>query len=623
MRWVDADKPTGLVMETPSFPSAQDRSRDKTENRRTPTVGDGEKQAPRVSQESTVPAPPSDSDPTGSLSPLPAGMRFFGEYELLGEIARGGMGIIYKARHRTLGRVVALKTIKNDILRRDEEFRRFAREMKAVAKLRHANIVPIYDVGCHEGRPYFTMPFLAEGSLSSHRQRLRREPGKAVAIMEKVARAIHHAHEQQILHRDLKPSNVLMDKGDEPIVSDFGLAKLTSSELEETTQSGTVLGTPSYMAPEQARGRLREVGRGTDIWALGVMLYELLSGQRPFVGESNDEVRYKIVEESPPTPRTVRPEIPRALERIILKCLEKQPEQRYASAEALADDLAIYLKESTSPEKTHRGWLRLIGEVGGRARWGIAAGLLVLVAVFALVFKLQSPATPTTVSPPPPPATLVLLKELGPPREGRWVFGKPGARIKNGDVDEPFALSANTSAILELMAEPPWLTYRFEAEIRQETGQQLLSGIYIGHTLEGSENGLLHFLIPIWFADQGELFGRCECSLARYGDPGDDQELQAHAFGSLDSFQPALLAKGKEMPWRQLAFEVTPQEIRAFLNNKLIATVTERDFQGSLGILQKASNSSVPKIAFPPRGGIGLYLRGGEASFRNAILTPR
>jgi serine/threonine-protein kinase len=550
-------------------------------------------------------------------------MRFFGEYELLGEIARGGMGIIYKARHRTLGRVVALKTIKNDLLRRDEEFRRFDREMKAVAKLRHTNIVPIYDVGCHEGRPYFTMPFLAEGSLSSHRQRLRREPRKAVAVMEKVARAVHHAHEQQILHRDLKPSNVLMDQGDEPIVSDFGLAKLTSSELEETTQSGTVLGTPSYMAPEQARGRLREIGRGTDIWALGVMLYELLSGQRPFIGESNDEVRYKIVEEQPPTPRTVCPEIPRALERIIMKCLEKQPEQRYASAEALADDLTIYLKESASPEKSHRGWLRLIGEVGERARWGIAAGLLVLVAVFALVFKLQSPATPTTISPSPPPGTLVLLKELGHPREGHWIFGKPGARIKTGGEDEPFVLSAGSSAILELMAEPPWPSYRFEVENRQEAGQQLLSGIYIGRTDSGSENGILQFLIPIWFADQGELFGPCECSLARYGDPADDQELQAHAFGSLESFQPAILAKAKVMPWRRLAFEVTPQEIRAFLDNKPIATITDGDVQGALRILQNPSKEPVPKIAFPPRGGLGLYLRGGEASFRNATLTPR
>src|SRR5437660_2291831 len=208
-----------------------------------------------------------------------------GDYEILDEIGRGGMGVIYLARQRYPNRTVAVKRVLDYHADSRETLRRFRREADAAASLDHPNVLPIYEVSkSKDGLPFFSMKFATGGSLQHAASSLRNEPRKSVELMAKVARAVEYAHGQGILHRDLKPANILLDERGEPLVSDFGLAKLVDTELE-LTQPGVLLGTPLYMSPEQVTGLSARIGPGTDVWALGVIFYELLTGRRPFVGE--------------------------------------------------------------------------------------------------------------------------------------------------------------------------------------------------------------------------------------------------------------------------------------------------------------------------------------------------
>jgi serine/threonine-protein kinase len=271
----------------------------------------------------------------------PAG-KTFGRYERLEEMPRSGMGVVYKARDPVLKIDVALKTMQAAPgEERPELAERFDREAQALALLDHPHIVRIYDTGRHGGQAYFTMGFMTGGSLDRRLDRFR-DPRAAAALVEKVARAMHYVHERGILHRDLKPGNILLDERGEPRVTDFGLAKFRDSELE-LTRPGAVLGTLPYMAPEQASGQLDRIGPATDIWALGVILYELLTGRRPFEGKMREAVASLICTAEPPKPRGLRPGLDRALETVALKCLEKRPEDRYRSAGELADDLGLWL----------------------------------------------------------------------------------------------------------------------------------------------------------------------------------------------------------------------------------------------------------------------------------------
>jgi len=316
-------------------------------------------------------SPPSQSQPQAEKPESVTAPRFFGDYELLEKLAHGGMGVVYKVRQVSLHRIVALKMILPGHLASEEAVRRFHIEAKAAAGLDHPNIVSIYGAGQHEGQHYFTMQFVEGRNLSQHRA-LRPEglpPREVARLMVAVARAVHHAHQRGILHRDLKPANILVDAHGLPRVTDFGLAKQIKG-AEELTLSGTMLGTPNYMSPEQAAGAGRPLTTATDIYSLGAVLYFLLSGRAPFEGATPIEVLRKVVEEEPlppgkakktRSPRLEKPDrqqaaspshpsrlpsmhaVDRDLETICLKCLEKDPSRRYASADALADDLERWL----------------------------------------------------------------------------------------------------------------------------------------------------------------------------------------------------------------------------------------------------------------------------------------
>lgn len=276
------------------------------------------------------------------VTPTSPPEKTFGDYELLSEIARGGMGVVYRARQTGLNRIVALKMILAGRLANAEDVQRFRTEAEAAARLSHPNIVNIYDIGEINGQHFFSMELIEGASLS---QRLTQGPmaGRAAArCVLKIARAVQYAHAQGILHRDLKPSNILMDASDEPHITDFGLAKRLGGDSGQT-RTGAVLGTPSYMAPEQAQGRIRDLGPPCDVYGLGALLYELLTGRPPFRAETPLDTLMQVIHNAPAPPRLLNPNVDPDLETICLKCLEKDRAHRYQTAAALADDLQRHL----------------------------------------------------------------------------------------------------------------------------------------------------------------------------------------------------------------------------------------------------------------------------------------
>jgi hypothetical protein len=331
------------------------------------TVGrpDSEPAVPSVDEEATV-APGIDATVdlgTSELPTEPPHVRYVGDYELIREIARGGMGVVFQARQISLNRPVALKMILASELADEVDVKRFYAGAEAAASLDHPNIVPIYEVGQHEGQHYFSMGLVEGRSLAQQLADGPLPPDQAAALMAEVARAIEHAHSRGVIHRDLKPGNILLDLDGRPHITDFGLAKKLESG-SELTASGQVMGTPSYMSPEQARGDRAEVGTAADVYAMGATLYALLTGRPPFQSATAMETLLQVVGEKPVPPRRLNAAIPRDLETICLKCLEKAPQKRYASARALARDLERYL----SGQPIHA---RPVGKLEAAAKWCI------------------------------------------------------------------------------------------------------------------------------------------------------------------------------------------------------------------------------------------------------------
>jgi serine/threonine-protein kinase len=301
-----------------------------------------------------VPADSANEPPTAVLRPeaakpapaaptvtLPRGLGTFGKYHLEQELGRGGMGVVYRARQVDLDRPVALKMVLSSQLSSPDALERFKNEARAAAGLTHPHIVAVYEAGEHDGQPFFAMQYIEGASLGERARLQRLTPEEAARIVCAVAEAVHHLHCNGILHRDLKPSNILLDATGHPYVTDFGLAKLLGGSHHTTT--GAIVGTPSYMSPEQAAGR-KDLGPASDVYSLGAILYELLTGQPPLREDNPLDTLVQVLENEPIPPRRLRPEIPAELELICLRCLEKAPEERFASAQELAATLDGYLK---------------------------------------------------------------------------------------------------------------------------------------------------------------------------------------------------------------------------------------------------------------------------------------
>jgi hypothetical protein len=554
------------------------------------------------------------ADPASTQAPLtvpdevePGGEFPLGRHELFEELGHGGMGVVYRARDVALGRFVALKMIRSGALE-GPEVSRFHREAQAAARLRHQHIVPIYAIGLYEGRPCYTMPLVA-GSLAASLGRFQQDLRGAVELLEKVARAVHAAHQAGVVHRDLKPANILLDEQGEPLVADFGLAKIIDGD-GPSTLSGQRVGTPAYMAPEQAACRADQISPAGDVWSLGVILYELVVGRRPFEGPRLVE---DIFNADPPAPRARRPNLPRGLEAVILKCLEKEPARRYASAAELADDLARWRLGGRVRAQPPRRVLRRLAQ-------GLAVGLLALA-----VFAAFTPRPDDRVPPAPDPSAelaagrpVTLIGAKGPPAQMRWVAAK-GAVGESPDDDGTFTFGSFDLALLELLPVAPPAGYRLTAEVQhvdKANGSRV--GVFFLHNLLSSPEGPEYLHGEFTFNEDPDPKKRRIGFQLRRQRPAGPAAQFPRTSGPLD--KPLREAPPKD-PWRRLVVEVRPDRLRALLDKEAIQDLSA----DLLGKYQKPLFDFRPAPAsFPPypQGGLGLLVFRGAASFRNVRVEP-
>src|SRR5205823_2232391 len=405
------------------------------------------------------------ADDTGRPSPM---LMDFGDYELLEQIGRGGQGVVFRALQKSLNRTVALKVINLGQWASRAHLRRFRLEAEAAAKLEHPGIVPIHEVGERDGSCYFSMKFVEGGQLDEVVRREAMPIRRAVEFIAKVARIVHYAHEHGILHRDIKPGNILLDAKGEPHLTDFGLARLVESE-STVTRTMEVLGTPSYMAPEQAAGNNAAISGVTDVYGLGAVLYQLLTGQPPFAGGTTYETIKLLLDTEPRQPRFLNPKIDRDLSTICLKCLEKDPKRRYSSALALTEDLERWLKhEPIAARRT--GLITRSGKWVRRNPTSalLAASVVALVAVVGWnVWKSELIRRPVTNG-----IAVLPFENLSEQKEdGAFVDG----------VQDDVLTKLAKIADLKVISRTSVMDYRGKRNLRQ-----IGNDLRVSHVLEGS-----------------------------------------------------------------------------------------------------------------------------------------
>src|SRR5881296_933636 len=392
----------------------------------------------------------------------------FGDYELLEQIGRGGQGVVFRARQKSLNRIVALKVIGLGHWATEAHLKRFRLEAEAAARLEHPGIVPIHEVGERDGSCYFSMKFVEGGQLDEVIRRTPMSIRQAAELIAKVSRTVHYAHEHGILHRDIKPGNILLDANGEPHLTDFGLARLVESE-SSVTQTLEVLGTPSYMAPEQAVGNNAAISSLTDVYGLGAVLYQLLTGQPPFAGGTTYETIKLLLDTEPRPPRLLNPKIDRDLSTICLKCLEKDPKRRYPSALALAEDLECWLKHE--PIQARRTGLFARGKKWVQRNPSSALLVACLVALAAaagwIVWKSEFIRQPVTTG-----IAVLPFENLSEQKEtGAFVDG----------VQDDILTKLAKIADLKVISRTSVMEYRGKRNMRQ-IGDELR----VSHVLEGS-----------------------------------------------------------------------------------------------------------------------------------------
>jgi hypothetical protein len=451
------------------------------------------------------------SPPSPTLSAPPAAPAALPGYEILGELGRGGMGVVYKAQDTRLKRLVAIKQMLVGGDASPALLARFQAEAEAIARLQHPHIVQVHQAGEHDGQPFFVLEYVPGGSLDRQVGGQPQPVREAVKLVLLLARAVHAAHQAGVVHRDLKPANVLLaPPADEPglntrwgcpKVSDFGLARLRDDAPERGSVTGMVIGTPNYMAPEQAEGRLQEIGPATDVWALGVILYQLLTGRRPFQGDSVQGTLHQVCTAEPKSLRRLRPEVDGAVAAVVEHCLRKRPQERYPSAAALADDLKRWL-DGQVPQRRRRRVLPWLAAA--------AVMLAVLTAAGVVVQRGRLASVPATAAAHGPFKGWIdiLVSEPHNPRRQHLRLHEPGARpLRVGDevrvevgLDRPgFAYIVWIDARGRAIPIYPWQDGDWQrGPAREERVQQLVlpqdGGIY---PIEPSPEGLETLLLLV------------------------------------------------------------------------------------------------------------------------------
>jgi serine/threonine-protein kinase len=597
--------------------------------------------------------------PTAPVTPQrqrPAKLPTVPGYEVLSKLGEGGMGVVYKVRNLAMGRVEALKMVRAPLVPTPQVSQRFQKEIHATAQLEHPSIVRIYAAGDHEGQPYYTMEFVPGGSLARQLDRFHNDPRATASLLARVARAVHYLHTRNIIHRDLKPGNILL-KDDEPLVSDFGLARFFDEEFEASgsasaatgphlTHTGDLMGTLVYMSPEQAAGQTGKLTAASDVWALGVMLYELLTGRRPFMDSTLEVVRQHIQTAEPARPRTVRPRLNPDLEAICLRCLEKDASRRYHSAAELADELDRWLRgEPILPERWPRRLWRTTRRHPTLAT--AAALLLVFVLVLAAVTWAVLHADPNkgAVKHPEPNKgedlalekrgkilaalqagrTVELIPATGPPTWFDWARKNPLDNAAN-DADDPFAVHAEDLALVELVPRCP-RRFRLRVQVHHDSGDLFSEvGIYFAHSKQTTAKGPpVHSFCALAFNDIVPVPGK-DVSMVRASIylilPTDANRSGIHTGRLADStFKPAGFAAVPA--WRTLEVVMSPSRLTMTWDGLPLKEVPRAAFDRMAGFVLRKSRGRLEKDPrFQPDEALGLFVHQGTAYFRSCTLEP-
>ena len=582
----------------------------------------------------TVTAPGTAELPTWSagtarpLPPTPPPPDLPG-YTDLTPVGIGGMGAVYRAVQRGTDRVVAVKFV-HPVWAADRGLlKRFENEAKALARVKHTGVVQVFEVGSDGGPPYFSMEYVPGGTLTKLIRAGPVAPRDAATIMAAVAGAVASAHAEGLLHRDIKPGNVLLAADGTPKVTDFGLAKFTA-EADGQTVTGAVLGTPSYMAPEQAAGRTADVRERTDVYGIGATLYELLTGRPPFKGPDHAATIVMVLTDEVTAPRAVRPDVPAELEAVCLKCLEKAPAKRYPSAQAVADELGRWLVGKPTEVRPLTRWGK-VRRWAGRNRVLLAVAALAALAgaaAFVLDPKRQIGWTLALGR----PATLV--GEKGLPRYHRWELDEV-ALIQPPDAEGAPGFQTQTLSLLELAPDTGSTRYRVSAEIRHLGGREGDSavGVYLGPSSAVAPDGTR---VARWYGFQFTEYPRPEVS--RPGLVGYDwvtlrlphaAEPWPTNLGPVYLFPPA---KFDPTPWRRIVLDVSPDRIDVYWRQPdgTLAEAVPRPadrVEKADGITRAQfapprDTRGLPVPAWSPRGPVGVYARNAYVAFRNVTIDP-
>jgi serine/threonine-protein kinase len=584
------------------------------------------------------------------LSSAPVRLGRFNDYELLETIAEGGMGVVYKARDMRLDRVVALKTLRKGELARQEDLLRFQRESKAQAKLNHPYILPVLDVGTCEGLLYFTMPYVAGGCLAARRKEFTADHHRTAELVAKVAEAVEHAHQHGILHRDLKPGNILLDEQGNPLLVDFGLAKAQDASLA-LTRHDQIVGTPAYMAPEQiCQGPDNLLTPQTDVWSLGVLLFELATGELPFNASHAEDVIRQVQLVAPPAPRSLKPGMDPSLEAIILRCLEKDPDLRYPSAAALAEDLRRWLaggKVQAGSQVWRRRLRRMLTSACSAKT--VASVLFVTLAAVCVWMVASSPAVHPETMPrsgdadkerPPEPLwrlpfdkPLTLVDAQGTPKEYRVLQGNPLFSTSVEQERKAWVCLSSDHTLVELARAPLPERYRLEAEVLHLKNAVGTVGLFLCYQDSQTSKGRYQVFRTLSFEDRPIWPDNLVWACALHA------HLNRHlSVGPQKSFRWALHASTRFDPqpgplWHKLRADVQLDKVEVYWDSTLIATVQTNKTSGREAAAERvrAKNleadgfpqlSEFPQTAFHPSGSMGLLVYETQAAFRNVVIRP-